>query len=141
MKYLKLFQTDSEYQTFKNSTSYIKPDVSYIRENKTVKMESLEPQLIDNYVYYRSTYADNLSNYYFTLEYPAESNLSIQATYSRPNVVNGQFQGYIDVTDTYHIDKGNQVINETISEYREFINVRVTPEQDNVYRYIYITDN
>lgn len=94
-------------------------------------------ELIDNNMYYRSNLIDDTSQYYFSLEYPAESDLTITATYSKPNVVNGVLQGHIDVTDEYHINKGNYVINETISEFREFTNVTITPESDNKYRYIY----
>ena len=95
------------------------------------------PALIDNYMSYMSKMIDDTSSYYFLLEYPAESDLVIKATYSKPNVVNGTFQGYVDVTEEYHIDKGNMNINEVISEFREFTNVSIIPEYDNVYRYIY----
>ena len=95
------------------------------------------PALIDNYLSYISRMIEDTSSYYFLLDYPAESDLVIQATYSKPNVVNGSFQGYVDVTEEYHIDKGNMNINEVISEFREFTNVSIIPEYDNVYRYIY----
>lgn len=95
------------------------------------------PALIDNYLTYMSTMIEDTSSYYFLLEYPAESDLVIQATYGKPNIVNGTFQGYVDVTEEYHIDKGNMNINEKISDHREFTNVSITPEYDNVYRYIY----
>lgn len=93
--------------------------------------------LIDNYLTYISRFVEDTSSYYFLLEHPAASDLVISASYEKPNIVNGQFQGYIEVTDEYHIDKGNLTINETISEYREFINVSITPSSDDVYRYIY----
>ena len=95
------------------------------------------PALIDNYMTYMSKMIEDTSSYYFLLEYPAESDLVIQATYSKPNVVNGTLQGFVDDTEEYHIDKGNMNINEVISEFREFTNVSITPEYDNVYRYIY----
>ncbi len=37
MKYLKKFQTEADYEIFKNNGEYIIPNVSWIVENNTVK--------------------------------------------------------------------------------------------------------
>lgn len=112
-------------------------DINSILESIINGESTSTPALIDNYLNFMSKMIDDTSSYYFMLEYPAESNLIINATHTVPNIVDGTFQGFKEVIEEYHIDKGNMTINETISGYTEFTNISITPEYDNVYRYVY----
>lgn len=54
MKYLKLFQLESEYNSYKNGSDYILPNVSYIKETEGVSFEPCvpAPQKAGDIVYY-----------------------------------------------------------------------------------------
>ena len=41
MKYLKKFETEAEYEAYKNSADFIIPNVSYITSNNSVIMTSI----------------------------------------------------------------------------------------------------
>lgn len=45
MKYLKLFQVESEYNSYKNGSDYILPNVSYIKETEGVSFEPYIPSV------------------------------------------------------------------------------------------------
>lgn len=46
MKYLKKFNTESEYNSFKDSDAFIEPNVSHIKENHSVEYNSNKPKQI-----------------------------------------------------------------------------------------------
>lgn len=43
MKYLKVFNTESEYQTFKDGDDYVTPNVSYIKETEDINLKPYTP--------------------------------------------------------------------------------------------------
>lgn len=55
MKYLKLFQQSNEYQTFKESSEFITPNVSYIVSDNTVNYSKNEESEICEFTISSST--------------------------------------------------------------------------------------
>lgn len=51
MKYLKVFNTDSEYQTFKDGEDYVTPNICLINENNTVRLAPI-PMLAGDVAYW-----------------------------------------------------------------------------------------
>lgn len=45
MKYLKLFQNENEYLSYKDSSNYITPNVSMIFENRNIRYQKKIKQL------------------------------------------------------------------------------------------------
>lgn len=43
MKYLKIFQTNADYQTFKSSSEYVAPNISVIENDHTIFYEPIKP--------------------------------------------------------------------------------------------------
>lgn len=54
MKYLKLFETEAGYASYKNGSDYVLPNVSYVEENDTVFYESEEEFTEDELLYYHN---------------------------------------------------------------------------------------
>lgn len=52
MKYIKVFNTDSEYQAFKDGDDYVTPNICLINENKTVRLTPIPPPLAGDVAYW-----------------------------------------------------------------------------------------
>lgn len=78
----------------------------------------INPKLTQNYLTF-GTLTRAAEIFYFISEFPVTSDLTIEATYYHPRLGTQ--------TNTYHMDKGNTKINETISSYYEWENVIITP--------------
>lgn len=62
MKYLKIFNNDSEYELFKSSDSYVTPNICYIKANKNIKCE---PKISTGRTFFVKNTATNVT-YEFT---------------------------------------------------------------------------
>lgn len=129
MKYIKLFNNDAEYQQFKEGENYITPNLCLNKETMQVILNpKINPKLTQNYLTF-DTLTRAAEIFYFISEFPVTSDLTIEATYYHPRLGTQ--------TNTYHMDKGNTKINETISSFYEWENVIITPQKDDKYEYIW----
>lgn len=133
MKYVKSFNNDAEYQQFKEGENYITPNLCLNKETMQVNVNpKINPKLTQNSLTF-GTFTRAAEIFYFISEFPVASDLTIEATYYHPRLGTQ--------TNTYHMDKGNTKINETISSFYEWENVIITPQKDDKYEYIWLHGN
>ena len=121
---------------------YITPNLCLIEDSYDVVLEPEVIKKIENHIIFKADeiYDDEGNNsmfrkYYFKSKYPVESDIIINATYSKLNIVNGKPQGYIYFTEIFYINKGNILSNEIMNNPTEYYNFNITPTEDNKYIY------
>lgn len=106
MKHLKKFQTNADYQTFKNGSDYVTPNVSLIKENtsgngSTIVFEPFCQSTV------RGSHTVNLNGQW-------------EATTAIPNPDSTLYDGVYRSTSNYHVDNGVSTMYIDISGYSEF---------------------
>lgn len=106
MKYLKKFQTNADYQVFKNGSDYVTPNVSLIKENTSGNGTNIIFEPFVNPTT-RGSYTVNLNGEW-------------EATTIIPNPDSSLYDGVYRSSSSYNVNNGVSIMYIDISGYSEF---------------------
>lgn len=149
MKYLKYFNSLSEYNSFRESDAFIKPNVSHIKNENVVEYSTLNPDdsLIVNEINLAqvTTYApstgsnDEVVMISFIPQYPPASDLTIATSVEIRDVLDNT----AIVNENVTIPAGSEGVRQEFSDalaYPQFLNriisAECTPLKDSTYKYV-----
>ena len=147
MKYLKKFQTNADYQTFKGGSNWVKPNLSAIEEDNGLFYNGIRN---DNYIqvnvinpYAPDGAGDNCPRITAICDYPVETDITITGTCVVRDASATQDEVNFSITILQHSDNGTDLIESddlNISPTYPYTIININKctcnvQSDSVYKY------